>query len=161
MTSRELSEKLAAAGLNLAPGTVRHWIGRGAPKDPDGFQAFYREHRRSWKPKPDAGPDSLDEARRQECIERTAMLRLQRLEKERILVNLSEVQTMLRDSLLPIRQRLLALPTEADTRCNPTDPAHARAALQIWVDSALTRIREAVAEVVDPPKPKPKRKAKK
>ena len=106
------------------------------------------------------GIGSLEDEQARQAKWRADLLELETREKEGELVNLSEVQVMLRDSLLPIRQRLLALPTECDTRANPSDPAHARAALQIWVDSALSRIREAVAEVVDPKPAKQTRKAK-
>lgn len=73
---------------------------------------------------------------------RASLLEFERAEKERELVSLAEVQAMYSESLLPVRQRFLALPSEAAARCNPSDPEFARAALQRWVDDAFPIIRE-------------------
>ena len=86
----------------------------------------------------------LHAERTRETRARADLLELERREKERDLVSLAEVQTLMRDILLPVRQRLLALPSEAATRVNPTDPQMARDALQAWVDAALPAIRKGM-----------------
>ena len=58
------------------------------------------------------------------------------------LVSLEEVALLFRESILPVRQRILALPAEACARCNPSDPQLAREALQRWVDESLPAIRK-------------------
>jgi len=59
---------------------------------------------------------------------------------------LAEVQTIMRDCLLPVRQRLMALPSEVCNRANPTDPQLARDALQRWVDDAMPIIRNKLPQ---------------
>ncbi len=68
------------------------------------------------------------------------------------LMETQEVVEFYTQALLPIRQRLLALPNECATRVNPTDPQFAREALQRWVDDALPMIRDGL------PKPKGKKR---
>ena len=53
-----------------------------------------------------------------------------------------EVQTVVRNGAQSMRQRLDSLPSEAAHLCNPTDPEHARLALEGWVKSSLPIIRE-------------------
>ncbi len=85
---------------------------------------------------------SIDDLKRKKLDEECKILTLERQEKERELVQLSECLDIIRSSFVPVRQRLMALPAEAAPRCNPSDPDHARDALQQWVDGALSRIRE-------------------
>lgn len=67
---------------------------------------------------------------------------MERAERAGELVAMSEVVRLYTECLLPIRQRLLALPSECATRTNPTDPQFSRQALQAWADEALTLIRK-------------------
>lgn len=83
---------------------------------------------------------------------RASLLEYERAEKERELVSLAEVQAMYSESLLPVRQRFLALPSEAAARCNPSDPEFARAALQRWVDDAFPIIREQLPKPMKVPR---------
>jgi DNA transposition AAA+ family ATPase len=67
---------------------------------------------------------------------------LELAQKKAELVPMSEAQQLYTLALLPIRQRLLAMPSEICTRVNPTDPQFARAQAQVWVDETLATIRE-------------------
>lgn len=69
-------------------------------------------------------------------------LRRENARKAGELISFDEVQKHYAECLLPIRQRLLALPSEAAARCNPSDPEFARRALLEWSDEALRMIRE-------------------
>lgn len=84
----------------------------------------------------------LDAEKTRETRARADLLEMERKQKQGELVPMSEVDRLYTDALLPVRQRFLALPAEAATRCNPTDPTCAREALQQWVDDALPMIRE-------------------
>jgi hypothetical protein len=98
------------------------------------------------------GQGGLAELRRQRIREAKARAKLLEFEvkqKTGELVSMAEVQALFTAALLPVRQRLLAMPAECCTSANPTDPQHARAALQTWVDTALPMIREQL------PQPKP------
>lgn len=83
-----------------------------------------------------------------ESLERTLALKRTRLERDGVLVELAEVQRLYGEALMPIRQRLLALPNEAASRCNPTDPECARRALQLWLDDSLPMIRAGITASV-------------
>lgn len=67
---------------------------------------------------------------------------MERSEKANELVPMPEVQSLYTAALLPVRQRLLAMPSECCSRANPTDPMFAQAALQRWVDDAMPLVRE-------------------
>ena len=88
---------------------------------------------------------SLEAERIRETRARADLLELERLEKQRDLVPMAEVDAKLVATFLPIRQRLMALPAEAAARCNPSDPQLAREALDRWVTDSLPLIRGAVA----------------
>lgn len=60
------------------------------------------------------------------------------------LVQMADVQTLLTEMLLPIRQRWLALPAECCAMVNPSDPQFAREALQRWVDESLPLVRSGL-----------------
>lgn len=91
------------------------------------------------------------EEQTREASARADLLELERAEKRRELVPLAEVQTMISDALLPVRQRFLAAPAELCNRANPTDPQFAREAIQHWVDESLRLIRDEL------PKPTPQK----
>jgi len=61
------------------------------------------------------------------------------------LITIAEHEEWQERTLLPIRQRLLALATEMAQRCNPSDPKFARDALGAWADGALSMIRKDIA----------------
>lgn len=105
----------------------------------------------------DLGAEKVRETR-----ERANLLELERAELEKRLVPLDQVQAMISNTLLPVRQRLLALPSEACARANPEDPLLAREALQTWVDDSLPVIRAGIVEAVDgkPRKPSTEKPAK-
>ena len=60
------------------------------------------------------------------------------------LISVSDHEAWQRKTLLPIRQRLDALPTTMAQRCNPTDPEFARQALSGWVKESLELIRSDI-----------------
>ena len=84
----------------------------------------------------------LDRERTLETIERRKLLEKENAERDGLLVPMAQAEELYTRALLPVRQRLLALPSEAASRCNPTDPQFARDALQRWLDDALPLIRE-------------------
>lgn len=94
----------------------------------------------------------LDFERTLETRARRKALEAEQLERDAVTIVMEEAQQIYTEALLPVRQRLLAMPSECATRANPTDPKFARDALQGWVDSALTLIRAKL------PKPKKKKK---
>ena len=89
---------------------------------------------------------SLDAERIRETRARADLLELERAEKQRDLVPMAEAEAATTSSLLPIRQRLIALPSEASTRCNPTDPQLAREALERWLADSLPMIRAGMVK---------------
>jgi hypothetical protein len=83
-------------------------------------------------------------AQARESNARAEKLERENKEAEGLTVKVEDMQKVLRDILLPVRQRILALPSEAAHLCNPSDPQFARAALLEWVDRALPIIRESI-----------------
>ncbi len=84
----------------------------------------------------------IHSARARECTARAELLELKKTEQEGRTIDVEDMHKVLRDILLPVRQRLLALPSEAAHLCNPADTQFARAALLEWVDRSLPIIRE-------------------
>ena len=101
------------------------------------------------------GTDREDLIRaRKELIQSQADLaKLDLAQRENDLVSLEEVKSLLGNALLTVRQRLNALPSEMASKTNPTDPEHARAQLNQWVDQALPLIREQLPKIKPEPKP--------
>jgi hypothetical protein len=60
---------------------------------------------------------------------------------KRDLIPWEDVQKTIANWAVATRQRLDALPSEAAPLCNPTDPEHARLALEGWLASSLPIIR--------------------
>ena len=83
-------------------------------------------------------------AQARESNARADLLEMEKAEKEKRTIDVAEMEKVLRDIHLPIRQRFLALPSEACHLCNPTDPMFAHAALLAWVDMSLPIIRESI-----------------
>ena len=91
---------------------------------------------------PQAGSSNdLREAKVRETRARAELLEMEKRQLDGELVKLEEVQKIITRTLLPIRQRMNALPAECASQCNPTDPVLARQALQRWVDESLPLIR--------------------
>ena len=88
----------------------------------------------------------LKTERIRETRARADLLERERREKDRELVPLAEVLSMVNSSHLPIRQRLNSLPSEMCKRANPGDPQLAHDALQRWVDESLPLIREGLPQ---------------
>ena len=85
---------------------------------------------------------NMEAEKLRETSARADLLELDRREKEKELVSLSDVQDMLQQMMAPIRSRLNAMPTELANRVNPTDPQLAKDAAQRWVDEAVKVIRK-------------------
>ena len=83
------------------------------------------------------------------------------------LVSLEQVARILNPIMITVKQRLDALPSEAGSRCNPTDPAHAEQQLRDWVDRTRPQLREllpkppAAGAPAQKPAPKPEKTTKK
>lgn len=90
-------------------------------------------------------------------------------EKQKRLVEMSTVQRIIADTWIPVRQTVLAMPTECGRRCNPEDPDTATNALRRWVDTRFfPTVRANLPDIVHrgaagnstaapaPPKPTPK-----
>lgn len=88
--------------------------------------------------------------------EEAKLLTLDRLEREKVLVNLNDVLRLVEAPWVVVRQRMLALPAEAAAKCNPGDPDLAREALDGWLNYSLASIRDQLPKspVVEP-KPQP------
>jgi len=84
-------------------------------------------------------------------------LELEMLEKEGKLAPMTEIEEMVRQWGLSIRQRLLSLPAALGARCNPSDAEHARMVLSDWVTDQLKGIQHDIADTV---KAGPKRSGK-
>lgn len=52
----------------------------------------------------------------------------------------------IRDTFSPVRELTVAMPATMAPRVNPTDPAHARAHLDEWVENFLRHVRERVGQ---------------
>lgn len=87
--------------------------------------------------------DSDMEANRARLTKAEADIReLERQERLGALVSRDMVAKFIAEAFLSVRQRLLAMPSEACARANPTDPQLAREALQRWVDESLPILRK-------------------
>lgn len=96
----------------------------------------------------------LEKEQIRETRGRADLRELEVLEKKGELVSLGKVQEMMTTAILPMRQRLNALPSEMASKTNSTDPEHARAQLNQWVDQALPLIREQLPTIKTEPKKK-------
>jgi len=76
-------------------------------------------------------------AKEADLLESAALKKQKRLEKDGQLVPSEYVNQVLRETLLPVRQRLFAMPSECASNCNPADPQHARTALQSWLETNM------------------------
>lgn len=77
-----------------------------------------------------------------ETRERRKLLEKENAEKDRVLVNLAEVQELTNQTFLPIRQRLISLSSECGPLCNPSDPKLAFDVLENWIRESLPFIRD-------------------
>ena len=67
-------------------------------------------------------------------------------ERDGQLVPKEYVDKALRETLLPVRQRLFAMPSECAHQANPADPVHARQVLTQWVETNLPIMQEPKQE---------------
>lgn len=72
------------------------------------------------------------------------LLDLERRSKDDELFPRAEVEVLVRETWLPMRQALLQMPAELCSRVNPADPQHALGHLEAWVDATLKSTRETV-----------------
>jgi hypothetical protein len=66
---------------------------------------------------------------------------LELAEKQGDLIPFEEIKNELSATVRALRQRFDSLPSEAAHLCNPTDPDHARKALEGWLAQSLPLIR--------------------
>jgi hypothetical protein len=52
-----------------------------------------------------------------------------------------DVEKLVTELLLPLRQHLISAPTTLDARCNPSEPLLARAAITSWRDEVFKQIQ--------------------
>jgi hypothetical protein len=71
--------------------------------------------------------------------------KLKRLKSDTM--NAEEVRDYMRNVLLPVRQRFMALPSECASMTNPTDPVFSHAALKDWVSRSLGIIRDEISDM--------------
>lgn len=61
----------------------------------------------------------------------------------------SEVGKLINDCFLPVRQRIDSLPSEMSSRCNPSDPQLARAALEEWKTGFFAQVSEKLPKATE------------
>lgn len=82
-------------------------------------------------------------ARAKKLTAEASMAELELAEEQKALVRMDEVEKLLSEQVIvPLRSKLLSLPTEMEARVNPADPAHARRELTAWRDDVLKVMRE-------------------
>ncbi len=143
ISSKELSEltgmtdrwhrRIAALGYYPQPRNGQYDF----PKTVSGLLRFYREKAQT----ADLRSDKLraDTVRSQE---EAAMTKVERLQKEARLLDADLVERKIADVLLPIRERLIGMPSTLAAQCNPADPRLAFQALDRWVRSGWKELRE-------------------
>ena len=93
------------------------------------------------------GSATLDQLRAEKLREtrvRADLLGLQHQKEVGDLVAVEAVKELVAATFGPVRQALLSLPSSLAVRCNPSDPAMARAALEEWCDSFMRTVRERI-----------------
>lgn len=129
-----------ARELRISPQLLEYHKKRlGSPhsKDPEKWHEYLQAHHKTQS----GTSEDLLSAKVDETRARAALLEMEKRQLDGELVKLDEVQRLISRVLLPIRQRLNALPAECASQVNPTDPVFARQALQRWVDESLPMIR--------------------
>lgn len=81
------------------------------------------------------------QARLTKLQEEAALLVLERQQKEGIVLPYEDALGVVRETLLPLRQRLSSLAADCASFCNPVDPLCARAVLDDWVAATLPLCR--------------------
>jgi len=137
------------ADLSIMPAAVNgHYATEPALR---GLFAYLRQRAKS------SGGTLADERRREAAL-RTSLLEIDLAERRGDLIGMERAQKMIGEALLPLRQKILAMPNNIAAETNPSDVDHARQALQRWVDAFFPAMRKAMK----PTKSKPlKKRAKK
>lgn len=91
----------------------------------------------------------LQQARAREANARAELAELAAAEKRKDLVPKADAHRAISNALLAVRQRILALPSEAAHNCNEVDPEHARKALQDWVEISMPMMRGNLQKLND------------
>jgi hypothetical protein len=63
-------------------------------------------------------------------------------ERAGILVEYEKAMDILRSALMPVRQWMLGLPSTLSARCNPSDPEHARQALEAAIEQGMRMLSD-------------------
>jgi len=72
---------------------------------------------------------------------------MEMLEREGFLIPKNVIHELWTAALVPIRERLLALPAAYASRCNPADPDHASAVLEQWVADTMRSLQDELRQV--------------
>jgi hypothetical protein len=84
-----------------------------------------------------------------ETAARADLLELEREREMKRSMSYDKAIELLNSWGIPIRQKLVALPSEMASRCNPTDPELARAQLETWSVAAMRAIQGEIAALCD------------
>jgi hypothetical protein len=79
----------------------------------------------------------VDAAKEKDLLASAALKEQKKKVNDGLLVPEEYVSRALRETLLPVRQRLFAMPSEIAHLANPADPAHARKVLNDWLEINL------------------------
>jgi len=72
---------------------------------------------------------------------------MEMLEREGFLIPKTVIRDLWTASLMPVRERLLALPSAYASRCNPADPDHAGAVLEQWVGDTMKSLQDELRQL--------------
>jgi phage terminase Nu1 subunit (DNA packaging protein) len=129
------------------------------PKPKDGqwprvetLRAMFAHYRQGGERK-----DDLREAQTRQANANAKRIELQNLTESEEWVRMAEVERLLTaEVVLPLRSRLLDLPSTLAVRCNPSTPETARTALLQWSDETLKVLREKLGTAPTPTTEAPK-----
>lgn len=93
------------------------------------------------------GEMTFEDARRRKEIAEAKIAEAEALQLEEGWVAMSDMTEWLTARLMPVRQRIISLPSDVCATVNPSDPELARVALQEWSDETLKFARDGTAEV--------------
>jgi phage terminase Nu1 subunit (DNA packaging protein) len=130
LDKRTVQRRLQKSGIKVAAGT-RYRL-------PDVFAALCAT---DIDP---AHPEAMRAEKLRQTRARADLLELRKARETADLVPMCEAEAMVRSTLLPIREMILSAPVVLAARVNPTDPEHARAQIQSWVDNGLRSVRETI-----------------
>lgn len=100
-----------------------------------------------------------EEQMREDIKLTTAEASIKQMEEEKLRgdsMDTAAVGKLVNECFLPVRQRIDSLPSEMSSRCNPSDPQLARAALEEWKVGFYAQVSEKLPKVTEMKKGKKK-----